>query len=382
MILIYKSCIFCDAIFDPSIPHTCNQTKNTEKIDIDETVNTNDKPDDNPDYSIYNNFCNNTNSPCNNQYNTPHKNHSNNHHNTPPQYRPTNMNENKARTEVLSPPPHEECHNEMKYYYLPENNHPTPSSPPPKTKSGNKKKKTYNTIPTQLELYELVLQLSKKCETLQTEVTNLKTKFSTRLKRDIADYLQYDQRPTYTFLEWVNSFVVTDEILDLVFETNLMDGIKKCIEDRIKEEGIYCIPIRVFKEKPDHIFIYTNEPMMAVADDNEEGGGGGGEEPIKIKCVPVELRLGVKSNELLKTPTWRMVPKSSFIRVKEYVAEHVLKKFYLWENENEPKMIHSAEKMDMLTSYTLKVIGHGTKAKKESQNAELYKWFFGKMAIS
>ena len=370
MILIYKSCIFCDAIFDPYIPHICKETNNTEKIDIDEPVNTNDKTNNKPDHSFYNNFCNNNNTP---------------------QYRPTNMTENKARTEAFSPPPPppHKCINELEYYYLPENNHHTPPFPPPKTKGGNKKKKTYNTVPTQLELYELVLQLSKKCETLQTEVTNLKTKFSTRLKRDIADYLQYDQRPTYTFLEWVTSFVVTDEILDLVFETNLMDGIKKCIEDRIKEEGIYCIPIRVFKEKPDHIFIYTNEPMVAMADENSdlkhlnnEGEGGGEVEPTKIKCVPVELRLGVKSNELLKNPTWRMVTKSSFVRVKEYVAEHVLKKFYLWENENEPKMIHSAEKMDMLTSYTLKVIGHGTKSKKDAQNAELYKWFFGKMAIS
>lgn len=359
MILIYKSCIFCDAIFDPSISHICKETNNTEKIDINKTVTTNDKTDDNPEHSIYNNFCNN-----------------------PPPHCPTNMTENNIQTEAFSNPPHEDFNNELEYYYLPKNN-----DPPTKTKGGNKKKRTYNTIPTQIELYELVLQLSKKCETLQTEVTSLKTKFSTRLKRDIADYLQYDQRPTYTFLEWVTSFLVTNEILELVFETNLMDGIKKCIEDRIKEEGIYCIPIRVFKEKPDHIFIYTNEPVVVTDDNNdikhlnnerEEEV----EEPIKIKCVPVELRLGVKPNELLKTPTWRMVPKSSFIRVKEYVSEHVLKKFYLWENENEPKMVHSAEKMDMLTSYTLKVIGHGTKAKKEAQNAELYKWFFGKMAIS
>ena len=387
MILIYKSCIFCDAIFDTSIPHTCNQTNNTEKIDIDETVNTNDKTDNKPDHTLYNNFCNSNNTHTHNNNTHTHNNNTHTHSNNTPQYRPTNMTENNKREEAFSPPPHENRNNEMEYYNLPENNNPPPL-PPQKTKGGNKKKITYNTIPTQLELYELVLQLSKKCETLQTEVTGLKTKFSTRLKRDIADYLQYDQRTTYTFLEWVNSFVVTNEILNLVFETNLMDGIKKCIEDRIKEEGIYRIPIRVFKEKPDYIFIYTNEPMVAVDDDNsdrkhsnneeEEGGG----EPIKIKCVPVELRLGVKSNELLKTATWRMVPKSSFIRVKEYVAEHVLKKFYLWENENEPKMLHSAEKMDLLTSYTLKVIGHGTKAKKEAQNSELYKWFFGKMAIS
>jgi hypothetical protein len=225
------------------------------------------------------------------------------------------------------------------------------------------------------------MQLSNKCETLHNEVTNLKAKFSTRLKRDIADYLQYDQRPTHTFLEWVTSFVVTDEILQLVFDTDLAEGVKKCVDDRITEEGAYSIPVRVFKEKPEHIFIYTNEPIVVTNVEDVHNAVVGGE-PTKVKCVPVEIRLGVTPKELLKTPTWRMLPKASFTRVKEYIAEHILKKFYVWEKENEPSMIHSTEKMDLLTSYTLKVIGHGKKCQKERQNAELYKWFFSKMAIS
>jgi hypothetical protein len=37
MILIYKSCIFCDTIFDASVPHICNicEEESKNKIDID-----------------------------------------------------------------------------------------------------------------------------------------------------------------------------------------------------------------------------------------------------------------------------------------------------------------------------------------------------------
>jgi hypothetical protein len=385
MILIYKSCIFCDTIFDASVPHICNTCPDEGKNKID-TEHPPSSGNEESEQDII-------------------------------------MDENKRlikRTVVARKAIRTISHTlkeETESTDEDESATITTISPSiyhirnTKNKAGGygslKKKRTqthsithsYTHVPSQIELYELVMQLSKKCETLQNEVASLKTKFSTRLKRDIADYLQYDQRPAHTFLEWVTSFDVTDEILHMVFDTDLTEGVKKCIDDRITEEGVYSVPIRVFKEKPDYIFIYTNEPIVignGAGDDwnemkkNEEDGhtrqitseGGGGEPLTKVKCVPVDIRLGVNPKELLKTPTWRMVSKNSFTRVKEYVAEHILKKFYLWEKENEPNMIHSTEKMDMLTSYTLKVIGHGSKCKRERQNAELYKWFFSKMAIS
>lgn len=364
MILIYKSCIFCDAIFDESVPHICNTCteEGKNKIDVEQhPSNTDEESEQN-----------------------------------------MIMDENKGvikRTIIAGKAGRMTSHPTKEEIESTEDDDTTPTNSPiyhihpnkNKVGYGSLKKKRTHThsltqIPSHVELYELVMQLSKKCETLQNEMASLKTKFSTRLKRDIADYLQYDQRPTHTFLEWVTSFDVTDEILQMVFDTDLTEGVKKCIDDRITEEGAYSIPIRVFKEKPDYIFIYTNEPIVMAGEEDSHTkqmtNEGGGEPLTKVKCVPVDIRLGVNPKELLKTPTWRMVTKNSFTRVKEYVAEHILKKFYLWEKENEPNMMHSTEKMDMLTSYTLKVIGHGTKCKRERQNAELYKWFFSKMAIS
>jgi hypothetical protein len=289
MSLTYKSCIFCDLIFDTSNPHICETA--TNKIDNDNTIKLDAQEN-------------------------------------------TNMNK-------FTPPSFKDNDN----------------------------------LPSQKELYNIVLQLSKKCESLQSDVNNLKAQYSRRLKRDIAEYLEYDQRPKYTFLEWVTSFVITDEILITIFEIDLFEGIKKCINDRIQSEGVFSVPIRVFKDKPDYIFVYTDEPIDTIESTSEDNTD-------KIKCTPVKIRLGADHKDLLKLPIWRMVPKTDFMRIKEYISEHILKKFYIWEKENEPKMKHSSEKMDILTNYTLKIIGHSSKQKKNTQNTELYKWFFSKMAVS
>lgn len=302
MDLTYKSCIFCDIIFNIYSPHICDSDAN--KIDNDTTIEVN------------------------------------------PQINSTMMNESydfKPDISILK----------------------------------KRKKKYSNELPSQRELYDIILELSKKCESLQNDVNNLKSQYSRRLKRNIAEYLEYDQRPKYTFLEWVNSFVITDEILLIVFEHDLLEGIKTCIENRIQSEGVSSFPIRFFKDKPEWLFVYTDEPIITEATTPHSD-----DEIEKFKCIPVKIRLGAEPKDLLKSPTWRMVSKTDIIRIKEYISEHILKKFYIWEKENEPKMKFSSEKMDILTNHTLKVIGHGSKKKKNEQNAELYRWIFSKMAVS
>lgn len=307
MDLTYKSCIFCDIIFNIYSPHICES--NANKIDDDTTIEVNSKIN-----STMINGC-----LLNESYNL------------------------KPDISILK----------------------------------KRKKKYGDELPSQRELYDIILQLSKKCESLQNDVNSLKSQYSRRLKRNIAEYLEYDQRPKYTFLEWVNSFVITDEILLIVFEHDLIEGIKTCIDNRIQSEGISSFPIRFFKDKPEWLFVYTDEPIITDATIPPSD-----HEIEKPKCIPVKIRLGAEPKDLLKSPTWRMVPKTDVIRIKEYISEQILKKFYIWEKENEPKMKFSSEKMDILTNHTLKVIGHGSKKKKNEQNTELYRWVFSKMAVS
>lgn len=343
MSLKYKSCIYCDSIFDISTSiHICNIQNNQTRQD-----NQNNQDNQNSENSQkIDEVC----SKNNDKY--------------------ENMNNLSTSHPVICNDP-------------PTNGDYSPildmSAKDTNVNKRQKRNKSHSSqlptiVPSNNELYDIILQLSRKCDNLQIEVNHLKSQFTTKLKRDISEYLQYDTRQKYTFLDWVKTFTITDEILTIIFETDLTEGIKKCIDDRLQLEGVFSIPIRVFKEKPDWIFVYTNEPIKNESDTNEH------EE--KVKCSPVEIRLGVDSKELLKTPRWRMVTKSDFFRIKEYISEKIIIKFYSWEKDNEPLMSHSKEKLDILTSYTLKIIGHGSKNVKERKNTELYKWFFSKVAVS
>jgi hypothetical protein len=266
------------------------------------------------------------------------------------------------------------------------------------------------------DLYKMVMELSKKCDSLQKEVDKLKLSATNRFKRNINEYLENDRRPKYTFLEWIYSFKIDNDILQLIFEGDLMDGIKKCLNDRIDNEGILSIPLRIFKEKPELLFINTDEPVSETADDevgssfgkrtyikgDHKGGicppynvaepriGGDNietttkgvrdEDEKPTVCNRVEIILGVVSKQqMLKEPVWRMVQKHGFLRVVEALSESILKQFYTWEKENEELMFSSGVNKDLLMNYTLKVMGHTQKNKKDKRINELYKWFCNKI---
>lgn len=234
----------------------------------------------------------------------------------------------------------------------------------------------------QPDLYKMVMELSKKCDSLQKEVDKLKLSATNRFKRNINEYLENDRRAKYTFLEWIHSFKINNDILQLIFEGDLMDGIKKCLNDRIDNEGIFSIPLRFFKEKPEWLFINTDEPVSETTDD-EVGKtttkGGKNEEEKSTVCNRVEIKFGVVSKQQMKEPVWRMVQKHGFLRVVEALSESILKQFYIWEKDNEELMFSSGVNKDLLMNYTLKVMGHTPKIKKDKRIKELYKWFCNKI---
>jgi hypothetical protein len=208
------------------------------------------------------------------------------------------------------------------------------------------------------DLYKMFLQLEKKYDKLQKEIYNLKSASARRLRRDINDYLQHDLRAKCTFLDWVTSFVVNDEILQTVFNGTLMDGIKQCLNDRIQTEGVYSIPIRFFKEKQNDIFIFTDE----ITTDGD-----------KDACT----KKNANNAEIL--PIWKIVTKSYVDKIKENIEILVVKKFLEWHDIciNSKKI--SDEKHELMLSYSQKVMETGSKARREKHTAELHKWMFDKL---
>jgi hypothetical protein len=216
------------------------------------------------------------------------------------------------------------------------------------------------TIPSQTEMFKMILDLTEKVELLteknkvfQKEINNLKNATNRRFKRDLLEYLQNFPPPKYAFKEWLKqTFSVDLKHLYLVFENDLIDGMKSFLEDKIKKEGIANLPIRFFKEKPDNIFIYTTSPPTTTTTQQQE------QSPVY---------------------EWKMCLKTEFSQILDYLNHEFMKTYYTWQKENEHKVVSFDEK-DIIVAYSLKING-GNKAKQERTRAELQKWFLLKITI-
>ena len=117
-------------------------------------------------------------------------------------------------------------------------------------------------MPSQQELFHLVQTLALQCKILTEKITKLEANNTYRIKRNAMSFLHNAPVPKVLFDYWINHFEINSKHLDEIFEYNLTNGMKKCISDRISNEGLTNIPIRAFKEKPGILYIYT---------DNNEG---------------------------------------------------------------------------------------------------------------
>jgi hypothetical protein len=111
-------------------------------------------------------------------------------------------------------------------------------------------------LPSQQELFSLVQSLALQCKTLTDKVSSLESSKSYRIRKNVINILQNEPRPTESFDTWIKSFRITDTHLNEIFEYNLTNGIKKCITDRINDEGLKKIPIRGFNEKVNVLYIF------------------------------------------------------------------------------------------------------------------------------
>lgn len=242
-----------------------------------------------------------------------------------------------------------------------------------KTTLQNQFDKDSESVPSQLELYKMVIQLTDKCDKLQKEVYKLNIKTNNRLKRDIHQYLQSDLRMRTTFLEWMKSFRVTEDMLKSVFNGNIVDGVIHCLKENIDEMGVYGIPVRIFKEKPEWIFVYTNEPIKKVKNKDVM------KEDTNSKYEPVEIELGVSDDKLLKESIWRMVPKSDFSRIKNYILRQFEIAFDNWETEYRVKHILTSERKELIYAYFMKATENYPNTVKNRHTSEIYKWFCEKI---
>ena len=112
-------------------------------------------------------------------------------------------------------------------------------------------------LPSQQELFHLVQSLALQCKILTEKVSKLEANSTYHIKRNANGFLQNAPVPKELFEIWIKKFEINLKHLKEIFEYNLTNGIKKCLSDRISNEGLTNIPIRAFKEKPGVLYIFT-----------------------------------------------------------------------------------------------------------------------------
>jgi hypothetical protein len=214
-----------------------------------------------------------------------------------------------------------------------------------------------------INLNEKVQKLTEENENLKKEVNRIKSITNIKFKKNILEYLNYLPPPNHSFKEWLKTFQITYDYLTIVFEGDLIDGIKKCLEDKIAKEGINSIPIKYFKEKPEYMFIYTDENLLKKSEEDQQ------KQPI--------------TNNSLKTCKfeWKMGLKIEFNQIIEHISYEFINIFYVWQSENEKTTVHSIEEKEKMIVYISKIMGMGSKSKQEKHRSELHKWFINRISI-
>lgn len=212
----------------------------------------------------------------------------------------------------------------------------------------------YVSLPSQKEMFRLLQDLTLTCNQLKKEVQHLKHIVGSKRRKEVVDYLNQAPAPEYTFDQWIRSQTIEFHHLECVFETNLTEGLKRCIAESLNKEttpdattakGLLKytqIPICAFEQRPNQFYIYDTS--------------------------------GSSTN-------WKRMEHDQFDRWISTLSHRFLQYFIEWQAEQLSRIPSEEEKTDIIT-YMIKVNGGlNPKTDKDRRISELKKWLFSKIQI-
>ena len=113
-------------------------------------------------------------------------------------------------------------------------------------------------IPNARIMYELVKNLSAKCDRLETELRALKSS-ATREKHkiNILDYLNETRIPTLTQKTWLKELTVQPKHVEKALENKIINGIFELVDDAIRDDPN--LPITAFSHKRGRFYVWKED---------------------------------------------------------------------------------------------------------------------------
>ena len=120
--------------------------------------------------------------------------------------------------------------------------------------------------PTIRELYVMMQEFGKKFEEISEKVDHLTKYVETKKKKlSIVEWLNTNIICDISFQEWLENIEFTEEYLNYVFQTNLIDGIGYIFQDMIAKYEECALPMRAFDQKDLTFFIYTDKTWVMMS---------------------------------------------------------------------------------------------------------------------
>lgn len=187
------------------------------------------------------------------------------------------------------------------------------------------------------DIYRLVVNLCVENNKLKQRVQSLEQNNFISKKKTIEDYLCMIPKDLISYSEWVNQLVVSDENLQVLFSSNIIECIKSVLETSFLIINIEKAPLRAFTQKQNTIYIFENDE-------------------------------------------WKPIQTPEFANLVSILSHRVLKKYLEWKKINQ-EVIESNEKLqEMNIQYMQKASGFGKSS--EQRCSEVKKWIFMKIQKS
>jgi len=193
--------------------------------------------------------------------------------------------------------------------------------------------------PSSSEIFAILMKICEENERLKKRVENLEKNNIIIKRKSIDEYLAANTTHIVPYSTWMKNIRISENNLNLLFSTNLVECLKKVLEEHIEETTTEKLPLKTFTQKPNTIYIFDNEK-------------------------------------------WRVQTSEEFKQLVSVLSHRVLRKYLDWkiENETETENEPSEKTRELHIQYMNKVNGFGKSF--ESRVSDLRKWIFGKTQMS
>ena len=212
---------------------------------------------------------------------------------------------------------------------------------------------SFETLPSAQETYHLIQHLALQVSSLQTEVAQLRQITMTKKRKMILDWLlnpsNRSMTPSLSLVDWIKETPVSNDHLMIVFQVDLIEGIKAAISAHFDAYRGRIVPICAFHQKPGTLFVYHKPYSSDPAD----------------------------ADSVVK---WRIMTADDFERWMDRLGTRFLQVFLKWQMDNAHIIRSSMDEKEKNLENMRKINGL-SRAHEERRRSELRKWLFIKLAV-